>query len=868
MKRIATGRKSIRVTRLSKQALLATALASAMASLSAQAQLAVAENILVDLRATQGSAGTATWFNRGVAGNFSVVSGTPVKQNIGGVDYVTMDPTTQYVGPVAPPTVTGADTRTVEVWVKNDVVNNEDIMIAWGKRGTNGRNYAFTYGTQPAWGALGAWGGEDLGWGAVPAAATLHHLVITYDGATTKLYSDGVFINSESLPLNTFNDPCNFILNGGREGDNSSIQRPNVGNLDYAVIRVHAGALSDTQIAANYAAGVGGDFADADADGLPDFWEDYYLLDKNDNGGTNANFGASGDPDSDGLTNLQEYEGGTAPVNDGDFDGLDDNWEISNFGNIGAQNGAGDPDGDRDDNAAEFAADTDPNDRTSHIDTDSPVDGISDAWEEFYFPGVGTLATDDDDLDGLSSLEEFLRGTNPNDLLSNGEADGDADNDGLDDAWERLYFTNVVAQGAAGDLDLDGASNLAEYNAASNPNVSASTPTDVNGDGQPDTVLNLPFTALGSGGILDATGEATGFTTRLPGTGAALATPNDANLDIDTASGLLNITSTTSDFNGQVGMNVAEAFGIQLSSLGFTGTEDLLVRAKFVDLPALAGFDQIGVYAGTASTAVVRGGLINLGSRQAYAANTNGGGDSGQTFVPTGVLGVGVSMTVELKRIGGVWSLVVNGVNATPGVAPAFLDTATDLNVGVFHADVQSGTQVAKLESFTVVRFGSAVVNLDSDEDGLADAWEEANFGAGILTQSASGDPDGDGLDNLYEFAFNGDPNSSSDNAVIASAYADSNANTNKDLTITIPVRTGATFAAAAGKQTAEVEGITYTVEGSVDLTAFDSAVAFVGKADSNDPDYELHTFRLTASDAPGAAKGFLRAVVAKTPAP
>ena len=51
---------------------------------------------------------------------------------------------------------------------------------------------------------------------------------------------------------------------------------------------------------------------DDDNDGLPDSWEIQYGLDPLDDTG---NDGASGDPDGDGFTNLQEYQGGTAPTN-------------------------------------------------------------------------------------------------------------------------------------------------------------------------------------------------------------------------------------------------------------------------------------------------------------------------------------------------------------------------------------------------------------------------------------------------------------------------------------------------------------------------------------------------------------------------
>jgi hypothetical protein len=64
---------------------------------------------------------------------------------------------------------------------------------------------------------------------------------------------------------------------------------------------------------------------DADSDGMPDAWETRYGLDPDDPAD------AAGDPDADGLANLQEYQCGTSPVSDDtDGDRLLDGWEIDN----------------------------------------------------------------------------------------------------------------------------------------------------------------------------------------------------------------------------------------------------------------------------------------------------------------------------------------------------------------------------------------------------------------------------------------------------------------------------------------------------------------------------------------------------------
>ena len=75
------------------------------------------------------------------------------------------------------------------------------------------------------------------------------------------------------------------------------------------------------------------------------------------------------------------------------------------------------------------------------------------AWE--------AAATNDQDGDGLTMGLEFLLNTQPQDW--------DSDNDGLPDGWEYQYgldpldASTLGNNGAAGDPDGDGLSNLQEY---------------------------------------------------------------------------------------------------------------------------------------------------------------------------------------------------------------------------------------------------------------------------------------------------------------------------------------------------------------------------------------------------------------------
>ncbi len=108
---------------------------------------------------------------------------------------------------------------------------------------------------------------------------------------------------------------------------------------------VPAGQAGNLQIsvlvdsAKNITASFGSEPLDADNDGLPDNWEAKYGLDLADPNGVN---GAMGDPDNDGLVNIQEYRISyelitntlvgieASPINaDSDGDGMDDGYEFN-----------------------------------------------------------------------------------------------------------------------------------------------------------------------------------------------------------------------------------------------------------------------------------------------------------------------------------------------------------------------------------------------------------------------------------------------------------------------------------------------------------------------------------------------------------
>jgi hypothetical protein len=371
---------------------------------------------LIDLDATQLSEGPLpNWANTGsLSGDFAsagdavpsvaAVDGVKAVQFVGGTSGAAG---THYLGPVTPASVAGNSNRTVEAWIWDGsaAAQDEKTILAWGRRGGDALNNSFGHGTNANFGAVGHWGADDTSYNGHVIFDRWTYVVYSYNSTnnTDYLYVDGQLANVHSLPLllntpvvDAGGNPLHFRVARQNSGATpSAASGAGVGTVAIAKLRVHDAVLSQAEVRAQLQQEKDQFWTDTDQDGLPGWYENLYpaIL----NPGSSGD--AAVDSDSDGLTNLQEFQAGTDPTNpDTDGDGLTDGQEVNRM-------------------VAGLPAPTDP------IKADTDGDGLSDKVET----GTGTFVSANDtgtdplkadsDGDGFSDGKEVVDGTNPNDPL-------------------------------------------------------------------------------------------------------------------------------------------------------------------------------------------------------------------------------------------------------------------------------------------------------------------------------------------------------------------------------------------------------------------------------------------------------------------
>ncbi|MBT7983624.1 MAG: LamG domain-containing protein, partial [Akkermansiaceae bacterium] len=283
---------------------------------------------------------------------------------------------------------------TMACWIKPDPASFSGDRFYFGQ-GSQGIHHGFRGGNL----YHAHWGSDFQGQQRLNPDEWAH-TTFTYDADNNRgaIYVNGVFdseMNNQQGP-----NGGGALIIGGRNGGGENY----VGLIDDLAIWQEV--LNDDQIEALSKgvspSGIGS--TDEDEDGLPDYWEDKYGLDTEDNGSIDKNNGPEGDPDEDGLTNVDELENRTDPKKaDTDEDGLKDGVETNTGTYVSATNTGTDP-------------------KNADTDKDGLLDGVETGTGELVDKNnTGTDPNNaDTDEDGYADGGEIVGGTDPNDENSKG----------------------------------------------------------------------------------------------------------------------------------------------------------------------------------------------------------------------------------------------------------------------------------------------------------------------------------------------------------------------------------------------------------------------------------------------------------------
>ncbi len=477
--------------------------------------------------------------------------------------------------------------------------------------------------------------------------------------------------------------------------------------------------------------------SDSDGDGLEDAFEQVII--DFDSGDAFASLGdvlPGDDFDFDSFTNLQEFAAGSDPTDvfstpdDVDGDGMEDAWEVANFGDT-SRDGTGDADNDQLDDIDEFIRGTDPN------NTDSDGDNLGDG----------------DEVSGDLNVDFFFTPTDP--------SLADTDGDGLDDGEEingtaNTAFGNEATDPTQLDTDFDNYSDYEETVYGTNPNDEDSIPQEHELIGLEKRNGSFEFRS----GVANAVNYKLGWDGPAPDDvdawttwGEQTTTSTDSGVEVDATATHGSMIGFTQSGNGAKNMTTYTAKEGDVIRLTYdrvngytTGRTFLLFDASdlsqgFIKIPGSP--EQINTANGAYSmvftipaSSPAIGRRIGVGIHNATAGAWPGWDSVVLTVSDQDVDGDGLSDFWE--------DLYFGNADDNPDTAELALQS------GAGNADSDTFTNLQEFEGGSDPTDGTSVPS-DSDADGLDDAWELTSFGN--LSYGANDDPDHDFATNEMEEA-------------------------------------------------------------------------------------------------------------------
>ncbi|BCU77183.1 autotransporter-associated beta strand repeat-containing protein [Luteolibacter sp. LG18] len=394
----------------------------------------------------------------------------------------------------------------------------------------------------------------------------------------------------------------------------------------------------------------------------------------------------------------------------------------------------------------------------------------------------------------------------------------------------------------------------------------------ISADGTAPRTISNPMVFNSSGIYLFGDSVNTGKLTFTQTGNAGNASPKtyDVRSDIEFQGGIAGTNSLTKTGTGKLTISGASTYNattisagtVQIGNGGAAGTPGTGVitnnGALIFNRDTTSDLTVSAVISGSGTVTQSGTGKTILSGANTY---------TGDTTVNAGTLSFSTAFLADASKV----NLAASG---KLDLNFAGSDTVDQLFIG--GAQQASGTWGSSASGATHVDdvhfSGSGTLTVTTGTSPLTYAtWASSRGLATGVNDGLAADPDGDGKNNLREFAFDGQPMSGMEEGNILAKIGQVSGQ--PALTISLPVRNGAIFSSTGGELISSlVDGVVYHIQGAVDLQNWSfipvqeltgpDAAALQSALPAPGPGWTNRTFYIPGSDPAGSPKVFIRAKV------